>query len=237
MDQHVVASNSELSGALAVELRTSQAAALIIEPAAAPGGAGGRGPLTTAEQAALIERVWPSVQEANSSADAAAAPGHALVDKALVLVTTPDRPLIRDTEGAVQPAPSVEQYSADLEALRARAEVGPPGVDGAPLVSLSGSGPEGIAQFVQESVSAVTGWPHEEGGGGRRRPSGTFFERGMDSLVAVQLARVLRRGLHRPEVALSTVYCNPTVSQLTSAVLAAIAGGPSGDEGVETESA
>lgn len=228
MDQHVLARNPELSGALAVELGDSQAA-LIIEPAAATGGAGGRGPLTTAEQAALIERVWPSVQEANNSADAAAALGHALVDKALVVVTTPDRPLIRDSEGAVQPAPSVEQYTGDLEALRARAEVGPPGDDGAPLVSLSGSGPEGIAQFVQESVSAVMSWPHEDGG--RRRPSGTFFERGMDSLVALQLARVLRRGLHRPEIALSTVYCNPTVSQLTSAVLAAIGGGPSGNEG------
>lgn len=230
MDQHVVPSNPELSGALAVGLGNSQAA-LIIEPAVATGGAGGGGgPPTTAEQAALIERVWPSVQEAYNSADAAAAPGHALVDKALVLVTTPDRPLIRNSGGAVQPAPSAVQYSADLEALRARAEAGPPGVDGAPLVSLSGSGPEGIAQFVQESVSAVTGWPHEEGGG-RSRPSGTFFERGMDSLVALQLTRVLRRGLHRPEIALSTVYCNPTVSQLTSAVLAAIGGGPSGDEG------
>lgn len=220
MEQHIVARNPELGGALVVGTQRSQTA-LIIEPVIYSDT--GRGPLTTAEQAALIERVWPSVQEANITA-----PEHARIDKALILVTTPDRPLIRDSNSAAQPTAIAEQqYAAEIAALQTSAEFGPDS-DGAPLVS---SDPDSIAQFVQESVSAVTSWPHEDDADHHHpRPSGTFFERGMDSAAALRLSRVLRRGLRRPDVALSTVYCNPTVSRLTAAILAAIGDGPRGDD-------
>ncbi|KAL1857402.1 hypothetical protein Daus18300_010375 [Diaporthe australafricana] len=46
-----------------------------------------------------------------------------------------------------------------------------------------------------------------------------LFDRGMDSLQALQLTRALRRSFHRPDVALSTVYQNPTVSQLAAIIL------------------
>lgn len=209
MEEYIVAHNPELVGALVVASGPFQSA-LLIEPAF--NGQTGRGPLTTSEQAVLIERAWPSIQGAKSIA-----PEHARIDKALILVTTPDRPLIRDSNGTIRHAASVEQYAAEMEALYANAELGPDGGDEAhaPLVS---SDPDSIRQFVQECVSAVTSWPHEDAD---HRPSATFFERGMDSLTALQLTRVLRRGLRRPGIGLSTVYCHPTVSQLTSAILAA----------------
>lgn len=209
MEERIVARNAELVGALVVANRPSQFA-LLIEPALY--GQTGRGPLTTSEQAALIERVWPSIQEANSTA-----PEHIHIDKALILVTTPDRPLIRDSDGTIERGASVEQYAAEMEALYANAELGPDG-EGEAHASLVSSHPDSIAQFVQECVSAVTSWPHEDAD---HRPSATFFERGMDSLTALQLTRVLRRGLRRPGIGLSTVYCHPTVPQLTSAILAA----------------
>lgn len=40
----------------------------------------------------------------------------------------------------------------------------------------------------------------------------------MDSLQALQITRALRCGLRRPELALSTIYRNPTVAQLTAAI-------------------
>lgn len=64
MEQHIVAHNEELSGALLVGTGSSQAAPLI-DPACH--GEAGRGPLTTAEQAALIEQAWTSVHEANTT--------------------------------------------------------------------------------------------------------------------------------------------------------------------------
>lgn len=224
MEQHIVARNQEVGGALVAGTRGFQGT-LLIEPAISREA--GRGPLTTAEQAALIERVWPSIQAASTTT-----PAHARIDKALILVTTPDRPLIRDSNGAVQRTASAvqrtasaEQYTAEIETLHANADFGPDGDGGggpprAP--ALVAPDPDSIAQFVQECVSAVTSWPHEDAD---HHPSGTFFERGMDSAAAAQLARVLRRGLRRRDVALSTVYCNPTVSQLTSAILAATGDG------------
>ncbi|RYC56144.1 hypothetical protein CHU98_g10065 [Xylaria longipes] len=53
--------------------------------------------MTTADQAALIEHVWPSVEEANR-----AAPVHARVEKSLILVTSPDRPFIRSRKDTIQ---------------------------------------------------------------------------------------------------------------------------------------
>lgn len=203
MEQQIMTRHPELGGALAVNTQGLQTA-LLIEPATSNSD-----PLTTREQAALIERIWPSINEANNTTT----PPHAQIDKALILVTTPDRPLIRNSTGKIQPTASAAQYAAELEALRANAQFGPGGggeSDAAPL---------DIGQFVQESVSAVTSWPHEDG---EHRAAGTFFERGMDSVVALQLARVLRRGLRRGDVGLSTVYCNPTVEQLTAAIVAAV---------------
>ncbi|KAK2603194.1 hypothetical protein N8I77_009668 [Diaporthe amygdali] len=224
MEQHVVARNPELGGALVLGTRRFQAA-LLIEPVVK--GDAGDGALTTAEQAALIERIWPSVQEANSTA-----PAHARVEKALILVTTPDRPLIRAGKGTIQRAASVAQYTAEIEALYTNAELGPDG-DGEPHAPLVSSDPESVSRFVQESVSAVTSWPHEDGD---HQPSATFFERGMDSLMALQLTRVLRRGLHRPDIGLPTVYRNPTVSQLTSAILESTEDGSKDDDRALMES-
>lgn len=209
MEEYIVAHNAELFGALVVTNPPFQSA-LLIEPAF--NGQTGRGPPTTSEQAALIERVWPSIQEAKSTV-----PEHTHIDKALILVTTPDRPLIRDSNGTIQRGASVEQYAAEMEALYANAELGPDG-EGEARAPLVSSHPDSIGQFVQECVSAVTSWPHEDAD---HRSSATFFKRGMDSLTALQLTRVLRRGLRRPGIGLSTVYCHPTVAQLASAILAA----------------
>lgn len=214
MEEYIVAHNAELVGALVVTNPPFQSA-LLIEPAF--NGQTGRGPLTIAEQAALVERVWPSIREAMSTT-----PEHIRIDKALILVTTPDRPLIRNSNGTVERGASVEQYAAEIEALYANAGLGPDG-EGEAQAPLVSSDPDSIGQFVQESVSAVTSWPHEDAD---HRPSATFFERGMDSLTAIQLTRVLRRGLRRPGIGLSTVYCHPTVAQLTSAILAAAEDGP-----------
>ncbi|KAI0100764.1 male sterility protein-domain-containing protein [Nemania sp. FL0031] len=48
--------------------------------------------------------------------------------------------------------------------------------------------------------------------------SDSFFDRGMDSLQSLRLARVLRSILHRPDLALSKIYQNPTIEQLAAAI-------------------
>ncbi|KAI0147409.1 putative NRPS-like enzyme [Xylariaceae sp. FL1272] len=196
MEQHVVASNPELGGAIVVGAQRFQAA-LLIEPASA------KGIQDTAEQAALIERVWESVQEANQ-----AAPAHARIEKSLILVTSPDRPLIRAGKGTLQRAASVAQYAAEIDRLYENAELALE--DEAGLVDPTDV--EAIAGFIRDTVKSLTGWQGVD-------ESIDFFAHGMDSLQALQLTRALRRGLHRPDFALSTVYKNSTVSQLKAAIL------------------
>lgn len=203
MEQHIVATNPELSGALVVGAQRFQAA-LVIDPASSIPTE----PLSTFQQAALIERIWPSVQEANK-----VAPAHARIEKSLILVTSPDRPFIRAGKGTIQRAASVAQYTADIETLYARADLNFADDETVSGQSLASRDAEAVARFIRQTVSTVTGWTEEDG------DSASFFDRGMDSLQALQLTRALRRGLCRPDLGLPTIYNNPTVLQLTTAIV------------------
>lgn len=109
------------------------------------------GPLTTSEQAALIERVWPSVQEANT-----VAPAHARVEKSLILVV--NRPLIRAGKGTIQRAASIQQYTAEIESLYANADLAVDEENSPEEASLKFTDIESVARFIRESVCAVGGW-------------------------------------------------------------------------------
>lgn len=198
MEQHVVAKHSELGGALVVGTQRFQAA-LLIEPAAL------EAPLTTAEQAELIEKIWPTVQEAN-----AVVPAHAKVEKALILVV--DRPMIRSGKGTIQRAASIEQYSAKIEELYANADITAEGEDDSGEASWNSTDAATVSRLIRDSVCSVVG---------RSIPDeSSFFDHGMDSLMALQILRLLRRGLHRPDIGLSTIYSNPSVAQLSTAIAA-----------------
>lgn len=200
MEQHVVAQQSDLGGALVVGTQRFQAA-LLVEPADL------KVPFTTSEQAALIERIWPTVQEAN-----AVVPAHARVEKALILVV--DRPMIRSGKGTIQRAASVQQYSAGIETLYLDADVTADGEDGTGEEGSSSWGSTDaatVARLIRDSACAVVGKSIPD-------DDSSFFDYGMDSLMALQILRRLRRGLHRSDLALSTIYSNPSVAQLSRAI-------------------
>ncbi|KAM3081036.1 hypothetical protein ACMFMG_004993 [Clarireedia jacksonii] len=192
MEQHIMANNPEVSGALA---------ALLIEPASET-------PLTTAEQAALIERIWPSIEESNHSA-----PAHARIEKSFVLVIPADRRLIRAGKGTFMRGPSIAQYTEEIDKLYTNADVlsNDDGFTSETPQPLTPTGLDGTTRLVRQHIRAVTGWPTLD-------DADNFFDRGMDSLQGLQLTRALRRSFHRLDFALSTVYQNPTVSQLAAAI-------------------
>lgn len=202
MEQHVVAQHSDLAGALVVGTQRFQAA-LLVEPAHL------KTPLRTSEQAALIERIWPTVQEAN-----AVVPAHARVEKALILVV--DRPMIRSGKGTIQRAASVQQYSTAIETLYLNADVTVDVEDGkdeeeSSAWSWGSTDAAAVARLIRDSACAVVGKSIPD-------DNSSFFDYGMDSLMALQILRRLRRGLHRPDLALSTIYSNPSVNQLSRAI-------------------
>lgn len=196
MEQHIVAENQELSGALVVGSQRFQPA-LLIEPVA------GSGPMTTADQAALIEHIWPSVEEANR-----AAPAHARVEKSLILVTSPDRPFIRAGKGTIQRPGSLAQYTEEIDKLYRDAESSQ---DDTAIGAIYSANTQTVSVLIRDAVQNITGWAILD-------KSDSFFDRGLDSLQALRITRALRRALQSPDFALSTIYQNPTVEQLTAAV-------------------
>ncbi|ROV92215.1 hypothetical protein VMCG_09323 [Cytospora schulzeri] len=199
MEHHIMAKNAELSGALVIGTQRFQAA-LLIEPTSEK-------TLSTVEQAALIERIWPSVDEANHSA-----PAHARVEKSFILVVPADRRLIRAGKGTFMRGPSISQYAEEIERLYSNADVVTDDEDDAiPEAAMHATKPDRITFLVRQQVSVVMGWSS-------LNETDNFFDHGMDSLQGLRLTRALRRSFSRPDIALSTIYKNPTVSQLAAAI-------------------
>ncbi|KUI53474.1 Polyketide synthase HetM [Cytospora mali] len=163
MEQYIMARNTKLSGALVIGAQRFQAA-LLIETAS-------ERPLSTAEQAALIEHIWPSVEEANRNA-----PAHARVEKAFIVVLPADRRLIRAGKGTFMRGPSISQYTEEIEKLYGNADVVlDDNNDGTDEAALQVSGLDGITRLVRQHVRAVTGWSSING-------TDNLFDQGMDSL-------------------------------------------------------
>ncbi|KJZ72767.1 hypothetical protein HIM_07842 [Hirsutella minnesotensis 3608] len=201
MEQHIMANNPELSGALVVGAQRFQAA-LFIEPK-------GDKTLSTEEQAALIEHVWQSVEEANQSA-----PAHARVEKSFILVVSSDRPLVRSGKGTFVRSASISQYAAELDALYDEADSLSDEHNGIlaanPLIAASGL--SGVTQLIRNYIRAITGWIDVE-------DDDNLFDLGMDSLQGLRLSRALRKDFQRPSFALATLYQNPTIAGLAAASL------------------
>jgi thioester reductase-like protein len=214
MEQHIITGNPEVSGALVIGAQRFQAA-LLIEPVT-------ESPLTTAEQAALIERIWPSVEEANRSA-----PAHARVEKSFILILPTDRRLIRAAKGTFTRGPSISQYTQEIERLYNNADMMlDDNDDSTGEETLIPTNIEEIRRLVREHIGGVTGWPSFD-------DSESFFSRGMDSLQGLQLMRALRRSFHRTDLGLSTVYQNPTVFELATAISSHNESGQSEHEAME----
>ncbi|KAI1264088.1 hypothetical protein F5Y18DRAFT_428594 [Xylariaceae sp. FL1019] len=204
MEQFIVATNpTVLSGAIVVGAQRFQAA-LVVEPKALTSD------MTTAEKAALVENIWPSIMEANMSV-----PAHARIEKSLILVTD-QRGLIRAGKGTIQRAASVAQYADDIDKLYADIDVlfdeeddHGDAVPGLRSVDLTDTGL--VSRLIWETVSGLTGWTDQY-------KSSSFFDAGMDSLQALQLSRAFRKSLRIGNLALSTIYRNPTALQLAQAL-------------------
>lgn len=173
-------------------------AALLIEPSQ-------QSIVSNSVRAKLIENLWPVVEEANRKS-----PAYARVSKSHILFTSPEKPMSRAGKGTVQRGFTIEKYSAEIEALYADAEKMN---DRDILVKVD---PLNIKQSVHQIVAFAMGLEH-------LGFDDDLFSRGMDSLQVIQTARYLKSGLQDAGMKVgnlgpSTIYTNPTITKLTSAV-------------------
>ncbi|KAI8626018.1 hypothetical protein F5Y19DRAFT_466792 [Xylariaceae sp. FL1651] len=192
-----------VNGAIVIGKQRFQAALVI-----GPGGV--TSSMTTAEEAALIEHVWPSVLDANKSV-----PTHAKIEKSLILVT--DRKgLIRAGKGTIQRAASISQYTDEIEKLYASIEVTFDEEDDQDsavvrLGSVDLTHTDSVSRLIWKTVPGLIRWTDID-------ESASFFEAGMDSLQALQLSRALRKSLPVGSLALSAIYQSPSALQLAQSL-------------------
>jgi aryl carrier-like protein len=197
MEHHIVAENAEILTAIVVGTQRFQAA-LLLEPAR------NAAPRNTTEEAAFIERTWPSIEEANKTA-----PAHARIEKSMILPMTPSKPVDRAGKGTIQRAATLQQYSAELDRLYQNADMdvsidesaGPIGIQGIEAIS-------NTVKTIILQATAKNGISNHD----------NFFELGLDSLQALSITRELRQNFRMPDIAIATVYSNPCLAKLSEAV-------------------
>jgi thioester reductase-like protein len=197
MEQHVMASNDIVSSALVFGMQRFQAG-LLVEPASK------LGQLSQAEATAIVDAIWPSIEEANK-----AAPTHARVEKSMILLTTTDKPMIRAGKGTVQRAATMTQYTAEIDDLYLQVDAALFGDEGA---SVDTDDSKQVSQFIQQAIAQVNPDLLQDG-------TDNFFALGMDSLMAMGLIRTLRQGLGQADLSVSIIHNNPSVQQLTQYIV------------------
>ncbi|KAL4919637.1 acetyl-CoA synthetase-like protein [Aspergillus aurantiobrunneus] len=182
--------------------------------------AGGE-PVGDSERTAAIERIWPTVQGANSQC-----PAHARIDKAHILFTQKDKLTLRAGKGTIQRAATLALYAKELDdlytsasqlAVEANSEypAGPGRVDDA----------QAVAGYVRQVLASVPGWKTED-----LSDEDNLFHLGFDSLQAMTATRLLAHGLRFPELTMNTIYLHPSISEFTQAVISHHQGQPSSKE-------
>ena len=200
MEQHVVSRNPEIAAALVIGAQRFQAA-LLLEPAKI------EKELSPAERAAFIEHIWPTIEIANKDA-----PTHARIAKSHVLLTRPQTPMLRAGKGTVQRSGTLRLYNDDIESLYADADTMSADVEGHGPDIVNRLDEGAVIRFINKSILSITHWQILD-------ENSNIFTLGMDSLQALLLVRELKRGLAMPNIALTTVYTNPSVTALTGAIL------------------
>ncbi|THV48643.1 hypothetical protein BGAL_0236g00130 [Botrytis galanthina] len=167
--------------------------------------------LSTSERAETIERIWPTIQEANQEC-----PRHAKVAKSHVFFTSPEKPMERSGKGTIQRQPTLDLYAKEIDNLYADAEkmsTSTPLDISVPDTEIDLGDSSSISRFVHDAVSQLVGpvaFQDED----------DLFLRGMlDSLQALRLTRTLKHTFAIPELEITTLYTNPSVASLTAAIL------------------
>ncbi|RAL16167.1 acetyl-CoA synthetase-like protein [Aspergillus homomorphus CBS 101889] len=172
-------------------------AALIIEPA--------QHPKTEQEKQRFLDDVWPIVEKVNTETVA-----HGRISRDYVFLSDPDRPFPRAGKGTIQRAMVVKVYADDIQRIFAAS-----GDASVVAMDLNLTSKEAFAGTVRSLVQSVIKLPN-------LCVDQDLFSAGVDSLQAIQLARLLRAsmektlGISNSATTIDTrvIYTHPTIAQL-----------------------
>lgn len=191
-----IARHPEVRAALVVGHQRHEAA-LLVEPMNGQS-------LSEADRRALVDRIWPALEECNSLC-----PRHAKVSKTKVLIAPADMAFIRAGKGTVQRQSTLAAFHSNLDRLYNE--------DDDVSATFEAEGPAGplsigdvvavVGRLVCSKCSVSTSTAH-------------FFSDGMmDSLQALWLRRELARAFPGVQTTMEMIYANPTIESLSSSIV------------------
>lgn len=207
----LIQSHPFLAGAIIVGTARFQAA-LIIEPKSA---------LDSAEEAHLVEQIWPTVEKANLQS-----PTQGRILRSMIAVALPEKPFARAGKGTVVRHLVTSAYASEIERLYAAVEA----PEYPSLTTHSSHDLKAITGAVRRSVLSVLGDVQIS-------DRDNFFNCGLDSVKTVELVTSMRSAfsagehLFNPSLFSSrTIYKNPTVEVLSAAILKLVSTSPEKNE-------
>ena len=153
------------------------------------------------EQAALLEKIWPTIQQVNHETVA-----HGRIDKRFVTFTAPERPLLRAAKGSVQRKLSLQLYAKELEGLYEKAGQGV-----SPEIAIDFTKPEATRSLLRR-------WISEQGGPASLTDDADLFSQGVDSLQVLNLSRNINSSYGQPIATPQLVYNCGTIARLADAL-------------------
>ncbi|KAI9820172.1 MAG: putative NRPS-like protein biosynthetic cluster [Pycnora praestabilis] len=160
------------------------------------------------EKERMLQRIWPTVEQANQSC-----PTHGRLSKSFIMFTTPSKPIMRAAKGSIQRAQTLALYKDEIEALYTASDP-TAGVHGA--VALDTHDQESLASSLIYLFRHATGLKE-------LKKDDEFFSHGLDSLMILQIVRqmkssLVKNGDNPDALTTGTIYANPTVNKLASAL-------------------
>ncbi|EFY86027.1 NRPS-like enzyme, putative [Metarhizium acridum CQMa 102] len=209
--------HAAVKGALVVGQDRFQPA-LILEPTTPP--------KTDDEAHALIESVWPLIEELNKQTVA-----HGRISKQLVALSDPDIPFPRASKGTVQREQAVRKYKDKIDEIYKKADA----VDTEDAGAIDLGSVDATLRSVMELLTRRLKIKGLE-------PDTDFFSAGIDSLQVLSIAKFLRAGLagagaqvDNAVVAPRVIYSNPTPEKLAKYIYSATSANGSDQNGQDAE--
>ncbi|EIW76878.1 acetyl-CoA synthetase-like protein [Coniophora puteana RWD-64-598 SS2] len=181
-----------------------------------------------AQVAKFRNLIWPAVEEANKDA-----PAFSRIFKEMILVTNPDKPMLRAGKGTVNKKATIKLYESEIDDLYETILASTSAGTDVPLPE--SWTPEVVEPWIQTHITHVN---NEK----EANPDVDFFAQGFDSLSATFLRnRIIGSLKHAddPEtreragkISQNFIFAHPTVSQLARAVCA-IVKGESGEAAID----
>lgn len=207
--EEIVCDHPALKGAMVVGSQRFQAG-LIVEPHTYPE--------TEEEKHALLESVWPLVEQANEETVQ-----HGRISRDLLVLSNPEKPFLRAGKGTIQRALTVKLYADDINKLYEKESS-----SAKAATKLNVESEEALAQSIVETLQ-------EQLDASKLEADVDFFAAGIDSLGVMNAAKILRAGLKESgydvdskTLAPRVIYSNSTPLRLAAHIFSSVIRGQNG---------